>query len=64
MDRTYAYRLMDAAPIAREVSPVGHISERAIREIAKVEPERRQEIFDKATEALQGHVPTPPMGVI
>jgi len=58
MERRHAYRLMEAAPIAREVSPVGHISERAIREIAKVEPARRAEVFQAATEASNGHVPT------
>ena len=58
MGRKYADRLISAAPIARELTPTGVISERAIREIAKVEPERRQEIFDKATDASQGHVPT------
>ena len=38
---------------AEDLLPMGNISEGAIREIAKVEPERRQEIFDKATEAAQ-----------
>jgi hypothetical protein len=33
------------------------ISERAVREIAKVAPEKRQEVFQKATEAASGHVP-------
>jgi len=50
MERRHAYRLMQSAPIAREVSPMGHISERAVREIAKVAPEKRQEVFEKAAE--------------
>ena len=58
MDRTYAHRLMNGAPIAKDLLPKGNISERAVREIAKVAPERRQEIFDKATESASGHVPT------
>ena len=58
MDRTYAHRLMNGAPIAKDLLPTGNISERAIREIAKVAPERRQEIFDKATATASGHVPT------
>ena len=51
-------QLMTGAPIARDLCATAHISNKATLEIAKVEPERRQEIFDKATEASSGHVPT------
>jgi len=56
MERRHAYRLMESAPIARDLCPTGHIPERAIREIAKVAPEKRHEVFEKATEAASGGV--------
>jgi hypothetical protein len=58
MGKAHAHRLMTAAPIAKDLSPIGHIKESVIREIAKVAPERRAEVFAAATEAAAGHVPT------
>jgi DNA-directed RNA polymerase specialized sigma subunit len=49
---------MVAAPIAKDLSPIGNIPESVVREIAKVEPSKRQEVYDKATETASGHVPT------
>jgi hypothetical protein len=57
MERRHAYRLMSGSSVARALSPIGHIPESVVREIAKVTPELRQEIFDKSTE-ISGHVPT------
>lgn len=37
---------------------MGVIPERAVREIAKVAPEKRQEVFTRATEKASGHIPT------
>ena len=58
MSHQHANRLMTGAPIAREIEPMGVIPERAVREIAKVEPSKRQEVFEKATSTASGHVPT------
>jgi hypothetical protein len=58
MSHRHANRLMTGAPIARENGPMGPFSERAVREIAKVEPSKRQEVFEKATATASGHVPT------
>lgn len=49
---------MTGAPIAREIEPIGVIPESAVREIAKVAPEKRQEVFTRATETAAGSVPT------
>ena len=56
--RAHAYRLIAAAGIAKDLSPIGNIPESVVREIAKVEPSKRQEVYDKATETASGHVPT------
>ena len=58
MGKAHAHRLMTAAPIAKDLSPIGDIKESVIREIAKVAPERRAEVFAAATESAAGHVPT------
>lgn len=58
MEKRHAYQLMQGAPIAREVCATAHISNKATLELAKVAPEKRQEVFEKATEAASGHVPT------
>ena len=58
MTDRHARRLMQGAGIAKKIGPVGPVTEYAIREIAKVAPEKRQEVFQKATESASGHVPT------
>ena len=58
MGKAHAHRLMTAAPIAKDLSPIGDIPESVVREIAKVAPEKRQEVFQKATESADGHVPS------
>jgi hypothetical protein len=58
MSRQHANRLISSAPIARSLETTVSISEKAVREIAKVAPEKRQEVFQKATESASGHVPT------
>lgn len=52
--KSQAYRLMDAAEVAKEVSvisPIGDISESQLRELKMVEPERRAEVLQKAQES-------------
>ena len=47
--RAHGYRLIDAAVIAKEMSPVGDIaSERVAREFTKVPKDQRKEIFKSA----------------
>jgi histone H3/H4 len=47
--RAHAYRLIDAAEIAKKLSPVSDIlSERVARELAKVPKDQRKEIFNSA----------------
>lgn len=58
MGKAHAHRLMTAAPIAKDLSPMGDIPERAIREIAKVAPDKRKAVFQKAKESASGHIPT------
>jgi hypothetical protein len=58
MEKRHAYQLMQGAPIAREVCATAHISNKATLELAKVAPEKRQEVFEKATASASGHVPT------
>ena len=58
MSISHAKSLITGSPIAREFASMGAIPERAIREIAKVEPARRQEAFTRPTESAQGVVPT------
>lgn len=54
MSSSRARRLIDGADVAKSV-PVGTLSsERQARELSKVEPERRQEVIDRATEATRG----------
>jgi hypothetical protein len=47
--KSHAYRLIEGAGIAKKMSPVGDVpSERVAREIAKVEPARREEVLAAA----------------
>jgi hypothetical protein len=52
MKRAHAYRLIESAEV---MSPLGDksaiTSERQARELARVEPERRQEVVERAVEA-------------
>jgi hypothetical protein len=49
LNRSHVYRLIDAAAVARELSPLGDIpSERVAREIANVPKDQRKEIFNSA----------------
>jgi len=48
-NRAYAYKLIEAAAIATDLSPVGYIpSERVAREFTKVPKDQRKEIFQSA----------------
>ena len=47
---------MKGSPIATDLSPIGDIPEGFVQKIAKVEPERRQEVFSRATELAKGVV--------
>lgn len=68
--KAYAYRLIDAADVAK-VSPMGDTisNERAARELAKVEPSQRaglvQAIVDEGkpvtAAAIRAHLPPPPV---
>ena len=62
LEKSRVHQLMSGSRIVTSLdlgsSTKVEVTETAIREIAKVEPERRQEIFDKATEVSQGHTPT------
>lgn len=54
LSKTHAYRLMDAAEVARSIfekSPIGDFSESQLRELKMVEPERRAEVLEKARES-------------
>jgi hypothetical protein len=60
ISRPHAYRLISSAEVAKSLSPVGDITERALRPLAKLHPQKRQAAFSKA-KALAGTSPvTPP----
>ncbi len=53
LSRPHAYRLMESATVMETLSPVGDIlpsSERQSRALAKVEPEKQVEVWQKAVE--------------
>ena len=58
MSKSHANRLIDSGKVASEMAPIGAniTSERQARELAKVEPERRQEVIERATEATGGNL--------
>ena len=58
IQKSYVYQLMTGSKVARDLSATADVSQKAIREIAKVAPEKRQEVFEKATATASGHVPT------
>ena len=51
LSRPHAYRVMSAADVASTLSPTGDISERAIRPLVKLAPEKRAEVWTKAKAA-------------
>ncbi len=59
-NRAHAYRLMDSAKVIEVLSPMGDItpsSERQTRPLARLEPEKQREVWQKAVEtAPEGKV--------
>jgi hypothetical protein len=62
IDRTYAHRLMSGAEVVnanKDLLPTGNISERAVREAAKVkDPVKQREVIKKAVIISGGKTPT------
>lgn len=60
ISRGHAYRLIDAAEVKAELSPIGDkiTNEAQIREVAKVPKSKREEVVKKATAAAGGEAPT------
>jgi hypothetical protein len=62
ISRGHAYRLMGAADVVAELSPTGDTemptTERQARELGKVEPEKREEVWKEAQETHQTSQPT------
>jgi hypothetical protein len=58
MSRRHANNLIAAAPVVKTLGSTLPISQRAAGELVKVEPDKRQEVFAKATEDAGGHTPT------
>jgi hypothetical protein len=52
--KQHAYRLMECGPIAKSNPQVTSINQ--ARELARVEPERRQEVVERAVEATGGKI--------
>jgi hypothetical protein len=59
-ERAHAYRLMDAANVARRLSPVGDIgSERVARALLSIKDEKQREIVWKELQALRTPIKGP-----
>jgi hypothetical protein len=59
--QSYLYRLLEAAQIEKEISPMGEpgsIAERKLRALKKLEPGQRREVWDAACAASPGRMPT------
>lgn len=56
MSPRHANRLIDSGKVVSEMGPMGPkiTTERQARELSKVEPERRQEVVERASEATGG----------